>query len=65
MISTRDKIPPEFYPGKLYNLGISPEVLVWVNPEIQEVLATFLLPPVTGGAPSPVEGLSGMLGRSH
>ena len=28
MISTRDKIPPEFYPGKLKNLGISPEVLV-------------------------------------
>ena len=28
MIPTRDKIPPEFYPGKLKNLGISPEVLV-------------------------------------
>jgi len=28
MISTRDKIPPEFYPGKLKNLGISPKVLV-------------------------------------
>jgi len=28
MISTRDKIPPEFYLGKLKNLGISPEVLV-------------------------------------
>ena len=28
MISTRDKIPPEFFPGKLINLGISPEVLV-------------------------------------
>ena len=28
MISTRDKIPPEFYPVKLKNLGISPEVLV-------------------------------------
>ena len=28
MISTRDKIPPEFYPGKFKNLGISPEVLV-------------------------------------
>jgi len=28
MISTRDKMPPEFYPGKLKNLGISPEVLV-------------------------------------
>jgi len=28
MISTRDKIPPEFYPGKLNNLGICPEVLV-------------------------------------
>jgi len=28
MISTMDKIPPEFYPGKLKNLGISPEVLV-------------------------------------
>jgi len=28
MISTRDKIPPEFYPGKLKNLGISPEVLI-------------------------------------
>ena len=27
-ISTRDKFPPEFYPGKLKNLGISPEVLV-------------------------------------
>jgi len=27
-ISTRDKIPPEFYPGKLKTLGISPEVLV-------------------------------------
>ena len=28
MISTRDKIPPEFYPGILTNLGISPRVLV-------------------------------------
>ena len=28
MISTRDKIPPEFYPRKMKNLGISPEVLV-------------------------------------
>jgi len=28
MISTRDMIPPEFYPGKLKNLAISPEVLV-------------------------------------
>ena len=28
MVSTRDKISPEFYPGKLKNLGISPEVLV-------------------------------------
>jgi len=28
MISTRDKIPPEFYPGILTNLGISPEVFV-------------------------------------
>ena len=28
LISTRDKIPPEFYPGKLKNLGISPEVLI-------------------------------------
>ena len=28
MISTWDKIPPEFYPGKLKNPGISPEVLV-------------------------------------
>jgi len=28
MISTRDKIPPEFYPGKLKILGVSPEVLV-------------------------------------
>jgi len=28
MISTRDRIPQEFYPGKLKNLGISPEVLV-------------------------------------
>ena len=28
MISVRDKMPPEFYPGKLKNLGISPEVLV-------------------------------------
>ena len=28
MISTRDKIPPEFYPGKLKNLGICLEVLV-------------------------------------
>jgi len=27
-ISTRDKFPPEFHPGKLKNLGISPEVLV-------------------------------------
>jgi len=34
MISTRDEIAPEFYPGKLKNLGISPEVLVLVNPEI-------------------------------
>jgi len=29
MISTRDKIPPEFYPRKMKNLGISPEVLVF------------------------------------
>jgi len=28
LISTRDKIPPEFYSGKLINLGISPEVLI-------------------------------------
>jgi len=28
MISTRDKIPPEFCPGKLKNLGTSAEVLV-------------------------------------
>ena len=28
MISTRDKIPPEFYPGKLENLEISPDILV-------------------------------------
>ena len=28
MISTTDKIPPEFYPGKLKNRGISPKVLV-------------------------------------
>jgi len=28
MISTRDKILSEFYPGNLKNLGISPEVLV-------------------------------------
>jgi len=28
IISTRDKIPPEFYPAKLKNLGISPEVMV-------------------------------------
>jgi len=28
VISTRDKMPLEFYPGKLKNLGISPEVLV-------------------------------------
>jgi len=28
MISTRDKIPPEFYPAKLKNLGISPAVMV-------------------------------------
>jgi len=32
MISTRDKIPPEFYPGKLKNRGISPEVLVLGKP---------------------------------
>jgi len=28
LISTRDKIPPEIYPGKLKTLGISPEVLI-------------------------------------
>jgi len=28
MISTREKISPEFYPGKLKLLGISLEVLV-------------------------------------
>jgi len=28
MMSTRDKIPPEIYPGNLKNLGISPEILV-------------------------------------
>ena len=28
MISTTHKIPPEFYPGKLKNVWISPEVLV-------------------------------------
>jgi len=28
MISTRDKLPPEFYPRKLKNPGISSEVLV-------------------------------------
>jgi len=28
MIPTRDKIPPEFYPGELKNLWISHEVLV-------------------------------------
>jgi len=27
-ISTRDKIPPEFYPTKLENLAMSPEVLI-------------------------------------
>ena len=27
-ISTRDKIPPEFYPEKLRTLGISPEVMI-------------------------------------
>jgi len=28
MISTVDRIPTEFYPGKLKTRGISPEVLV-------------------------------------
>jgi len=28
MISTGDEIPPEVYPGKLKNLGISPKVLI-------------------------------------
>ena len=28
MISTRAKIPPEFYPGNLKNLGLSPEILI-------------------------------------
>jgi len=28
MISTGDKFPQEFYPGKLKNLGISPEALI-------------------------------------
>jgi len=27
-ISTRDKIPSQFHPGKIRNLGISPKVLV-------------------------------------
>ena len=31
LISTRDKIPPELYPGKFENLGISPEVLILGN----------------------------------
>ena len=28
LISTRDKIPPEFYPAKLRNVEISPELLI-------------------------------------
>ena len=28
MISTRDRIPPEFYPEKVNDLGISPKVLI-------------------------------------
>jgi len=31
LISTMDKIPAEFYPGRLKNLGISPEVLILGN----------------------------------
>jgi len=31
LISTRDKVLPEFYPGILKNHGITPEVLILGN----------------------------------